>query len=174
MRKQNTISGLTLRCLATLAALSLCISVEARRVVTPIAEPASDNTKTAGVFFHMDRVPTSGDGVYLADVSCVLGIFGKELRYTIIKGSLQGNPRKTLFVRTYRTDANGYMRTWPADDYRWHTFNAGSPEDETQNIELGDDHCDQATHIETAIVRGRQQVPGILRCVSAPCAEVAE
>ena len=142
--------------------------------MTPVAELTSDNAETAGVFFHINRVPTSDDGVYLTNVSCVLGIFGKEMRYTIVKGSLQDNPRKTLFVRTYRTDANRYMRTWPADDYRWHTFSAGSSDDETQNIERGDDHCDQATHIETAIVLGRPQVPGILRCVSAPCAEVAE
>ena len=174
MCQQNTASNVTLRCLAILAALGLCSSVEARRVLTPIVDPTSSGEDAAEALFRIDRVPTSSDDVYLSNVACVLGIFGKEMRYTIVKGSLQGNPRKTLFVRTYRTDANGYMRTWPADNYRWHTFNAGSPEDETQNIELGDDRCDQATHIETAIVRGRQQVPGILRCVSAPCTELAE
>ena len=174
MRQQNTASDLTLRCLVILAALGLCYAVEARRVVTPIAESTASAETAAETFFRMDRVPTSSDDVYLANVSCVLGIFGKEMRYTIVKGSLHGNPRKMLFVRTYRTDENGYMRRWPIDNYRWHPFSAGSPEDKTQRIELADDLCDQATHIETAIVRGQQPVPGIVRCVSAPCAETGE
>ena len=174
MRRQNPASDVTLRCLVILAALGLCSSVEARRVVTPIVDPTSSGATAAEAFFHMDRVPTSSDDVYLSNVACVLGIFGKEMRYTIVKGSLHGNPRKMLFVRTYRTDKNGYMRTWPIDNYRWHPFNAGSPEDKTQRIELGDDRCDQATHIETAIVRGQQPVPGIVRCVAAPCAETKE
>lgn len=174
MCQQNTASNVTLRCLAILAALGLCSSVEARRVLTPIVDPTSSGEDAAEAFFRMDRVPTSSDDVYLSNVACVLGIFGKEMRYTIVKGSLHGHPRKMLFVRTYRTDKNGYMRTWPMDNYRWHPFNAGSPEDKTQRIEFGDDHCDQASHIETAIVRGQQPVPGIVRCVGAPCTETGE
>ena len=114
------------------------------------------------------------DGVYLTNVTCVLGIFGKELRYTIVKGPLQGNPRKTLFIRTYQTDSNGYMRAWTPDNYRWHPFNAGPPDITEQSIEIADENCDHATHIETAIVRGKKQVPAIVRCVSSSCADSAE
>lgn len=104
----------------------------------------------------------------------MLGIFGKELRYTIVKGPLQGNPRKTLFIRTYQTDSYGYMRAWTPDNYRWHPFNAGPLGIKEQSIEMGDATCDRATHIETAIVRGKQRVPAIVRCVSASCAESAK
>ena len=119
----------------------------------------------------MERVPTSNDGVYLKNLTCVLGIFDKELRYTIVTGPLQRNPRKTLFIRTYQTDRHGYMRAWTPDNYRWHPFNAGLLDIEEQSIEMGDADCDRATHIETAIVRGEHRVPAIVRCVSASCAE---
>ena len=155
----------------TVTLISLCTAVEARRIVTPIEYTSPPNQNAPGVFFHMERVPTSNDGVYLTNLTCVLGIFGKELRYTIVKGPLQGNPRKTLFIRTYQTDRKGYMRAWTPDNYRWHPFDSKPLDIEKQSIELGDADCDRATHIETAIVRGEQRVPAILRCVSAACAE---
>lgn len=173
-RKSIKTSILGLRYLVTMTALSLCETVEARKIVTPIEYTRPPNQNAPGVLFHMARVPTSKDGVYLTNVTCVLGIFGKELRYTVVKGPLQGNPRKTLFIRTYQTDSNGYMRAWTPDNYRWHPFNAGLPDITEQSIEIADENCDHATHIETAIVRGKKQVPAIVRCVSSSCADSAE
>ena len=147
------------------------MTVAAQKIVTPIKYTSPPNQNAPGVFFHMERVPTSNDGVYLKNLTCVLGIFGKELRYTIVTGPLQRNPRKTLFIRTYQTDRHGYMRAWTPDNYRWHPFNAGLLDIEEQSIEMGDADCDRATHIETAIVRGEHRVPAIVRCVSASCAE---
>ena len=167
-------STLGLGWLVTMTVISLCTTVAAQKIVTPIKYTSPPNQNAPGVFFHMERVPTSNDGVYLTNLTCVLGIFGKELRYTIVKGPLQGNPRKTLFIRTYQTDSHGYMRAWTPDNYRWHPFNAGPLGIEEQSIEMGDAVCDRATHIETAIVRGKQRVPAIVRCVSASCAESAK
>lgn len=164
-------SILVLRCLVTMTVISLCTTVAAQKIVTPIKYTSPPNQNAPGVFFHMERVPTSNVGVYLTNLTCVLGIFGKELRYTIVKGPLQGNPRKTLFIRTYQTDRHGYMRAWTPDNYRWHPFNAGLLDIEEQRIEMGDAYCDRASHIETAIVRGEQRVPAIVRCVSASCAK---
>ena len=169
---KNSIFGLG--CLVTMTALSLCETVEAQKIVTPIKYTSPPNQNAPGVLFHIERVPTSKDGVYLADVTCVLGIFGKELRYTVVKGPLQGNPRKTLFIRTYQTDSNGYMRAWTPDNYRWHPFNAGPPDVMKQTVEIADENCDHATYIETAIVHGKKQVPAIVRCVSASCDDSAE
>ena len=94
-------STLGLRCLVTMTVISLCATVAAQKVVTPIKYTSPPNQNAPGVLFHMERVPTSNVGVYLTNLTCVLGIFAKELRYTIVKGPLQGNPRKTLFIRTY-------------------------------------------------------------------------
>ena len=63
------------------------------------------------------------------------------------------------------------MRAWTPDNYRWHPFNAGLLDTEEQRIEMGDAYCDRASHIETAIVRGEQRAPAIVRCVSASCAK---
>jgi hypothetical protein len=130
---------------------------------TPTKQAAED------VIYQMARVPTSNASTYLKNLTCANGVFGREIRYTIVKGSLAGHSKKQLFIRTYQTDVNGYMRPWSTDNYRWHPFNAGPQDTQEQYIELPAPNCDTATHIETSIVRNQRKVPVTIRCIKATC-----
>lgn len=157
------------------AALIICLIatclapfLHAAKVITTL-EPLLASTKSGGVIFQIERIPTSDPEVYLSNVTCALGVFGQEIRYEVASGSVFGNPKKMLFVRTYKTDDEGFMRPWQNDDYRWHPFTAGDPDSRRQSIELPDQNCHKATHVETSIVRGERVVPATVRCVTAAC-----
>ena len=107
-------------------ALGLASSLNAFAAKKIIPLQATTTEQTAeDVIYQMARVPTSNASTYLKNLTCANGVFGREIRYTIVKGSLAGHSKKQLFIRTYQTDANGYMRPWSTDNYRWHPFNAG-------------------------------------------------
>ena len=107
-------------------ALGLASSLNAFAAKKIIPLQATTTEQTAeDVIYQMALVPTSNASTYLKNLTCANGVFGREIRYTIVKGSLAGHSKKQLFVRTYQTDANGYMRPWSTDNYRWHPFNAG-------------------------------------------------
>lgn len=132
-------------------------------------EPTTTENAGSGAVYQIPRVPTSNDSTYLKNLTCTNGVFGREMRYTIVKGSLAGHSKKQLFIRTYQTDAKGYMRPWSTDNYRWHPFDAGQSGSQEQYIELPAPNCNTATHIETSIVRGQRKVPVTIRCLKAAC-----
>ena len=107
--------------------------------------------------------------MYLQDVICAIGVFGKEMCYSVVLDDLAGHPKKMLFVRTYRTDPQGFMRPQSPDNYRWHPFSTGAQELAKITIELPDAVCNRATHIETVIVRGQRRIPPKIKCVTKAC-----
>ena len=82
--------------------------------------------------------------------------FGREIRYTIVKGSLAGHSKKQLFERTRPTRMAICDLGQSVVNYRWHPFNAGQQDTQEQYIELPAPNCDMATHIETSIVRNQR------------------
>lgn len=155
----------------TLLALGAAPWANAQRIITPLL-PQSELSQPADVIYRISRIPSSDAGVYLQDVVCVMGVFGKEMRYSVVLGDLAGHPKKMLFVRTYQTDAQGFMRPHSPDNYRWHPFSTGAPELAKIMIELPDAVCDRATHIETVIVRGQRRIPPKIKCVTKACDKV--
>lgn len=144
--------------------------IHAARLITPLLHD-TNTPAYQDVIYQVSKVPTSIDGVYLKNLVCAKGALGQEIRYTIVRGPLAGHPKKMLFIRTYRTDEDGYMRPWSRDNYRWHPFQTGPNDASEQYIELPDSTCDHATHIETSIVRGERRAPPITRCVEAFCSK---
>ncbi|NCF44925.1 MAG: hypothetical protein GWP70_08925 [Proteobacteria bacterium] len=151
-----------------LLALGTASPANAQRIITPLL-PLSKPNQPADVIYRIPRIPTSDAGVYLQDVVCAIGVFGKEMRYSVVFGDLAGHPEKTLFVRTYQTDDHGFMRPWRRDNYRWHPFSAAQPDLAETVVELPDAVCDRATHIETIIVRGQRRVAPKVKCAAAAC-----
>ena len=155
----------------TLLALGAASWANAQRVITPLL-PQSELSQPEDVIYRIPRIPSSDPGVYLQDVICAMGVFGKEMRYSVVLGELAGHPKKMLFVRTYQTDPQGFMRPQSTDNYRWHPFSTGAQELAKIMIELPDAVCDHATHIETVIVRGQRRIPPKIKCVTKTCDKV--